>query len=200
MSDRGLVVCIIVFLFIPTCALQLSGIFSSWWVKTEAPNITSECYLGVIFNENCWNYIEYTPGIVGIGQPVTGLEILAGIVMALTTLNALISFRYSDDDSDDDFSCCRCIIGCVSIFYPFSGILGFTGCMFLVSYDLGELQWAFYTSLAASCYNIIQIFFCCWMLCKVRRHEEEETNETSTGAIVIEQLQITQVTHIFHIT
>lgn len=39
----------------------------------------------------------------------------------------------------------------------FAGILGFTGCMFLVSYDLGELQWAFYTSLAASCYNIIQV-------------------------------------------
>jgi hypothetical protein len=93
--------------------------FQAWYIFNLFMNMPSLHYYSFICYLFMYLLIYFNP--VGIGPTVTGLELIAGIVMALTALNAILSFCYSDSDSDDDFNCCKCITGCVSIFYPFSG-------------------------------------------------------------------------------
>nr|XP_022289514.1 uncharacterized protein LOC111101351 [Crassostrea virginica] len=83
-------------------------------------------------------------------------------------------------NNEDKEACINVFGACMACLYPLAGFIGFSGCMVvLAEFSNHEKGLAFYVSLAASCYIILQlILFCCVMcvLCKEEGGSNGEDN------------------------
>ncbi|XP_062585254.1 uncharacterized protein LOC134246925 [Saccostrea cucullata] len=98
--------------------------------------------------------------------------------MALSTFVLLYTLCCNKDDQQNSVGCCHKFGLCFICLYPVSGIISFSGCMFVVAnYKNQEKGWGFYLSLAASCYIVLEIFVCCYTLYKLGSSEKDTDPE-----------------------
>nr|XP_022290262.1 uncharacterized protein LOC111101900 [Crassostrea virginica] len=155
--------CYLIFL-LPSVVLQSSSFCSPYWINYKSDNSTAECFRGVFYNSGC------SLGVQWLGATVFGLQATSFAIIFLTTLASIRFICCNRNDDDDDVGCCDIFGGCMLCLYPVAGIIGFSGCMVVVA-DFGDYDkgWAFYVSLTASCYVILQLILCCCLLCKKKR-------------------------------
>nr|XP_022295850.1 uncharacterized protein LOC111105761 [Crassostrea virginica] len=164
---------------LPGIVLLACGLFSPYWVNYKSNNITSECYRGVISNSGC------PDGISGLGVTILGLEATSFTVVVFTTIACLALICWNDnsdddndEDSDGDSGCCTLFGGFLICLYPIAGIIGFAGCMVVVSeFKDHSKGWAFYVSLVASLLIILQIIICCCIFCVNCKDEKNSTSQ-----------------------
>ncbi|XP_056015409.1 uncharacterized protein LOC130053010 [Ostrea edulis] len=143
-------VCLVSFLFLPPVVLETCGFLSPYWIKANA---SSDCFLGIIYNSNC-------PGnVIGLGSAGVALH-QTTFVFTILQIPSVLMFSLSVLHKSEGIllqlcGCCSLVI--ISL-YPISGILGFAGCMLIVT-DYTELSrgWSFDLCLAASVYTLIEI-------------------------------------------
>ncbi|XP_048765271.1 uncharacterized protein LOC125673050 isoform X1 [Ostrea edulis] len=168
-SESAMLVCCFCCLVLPSVVLQTCGFFSPFWIKH---NSTTDCFLGVVYNKDCPDDTK------GLGSAVLGLQATAFTIIALTTVISIcfICCNNDDEDDDDDVGCCAKFGVCLICLYPVAGIIGFAGCMVVVA-DYGDHDkgWSFYLCLVASCYVILEMIFCCCVLCKAAKEDNSDT-------------------------
>ncbi|XP_062576284.1 uncharacterized protein LOC134238187 [Saccostrea cucullata] len=172
-------VCCLSCLLLPGVVLQTTGFFSPYWIKQ---NSTSDCFRGILYTVNCDESIK------GLGPTVLGCQTTALIIIALSTIVLLYTLCYSKDDQQNSLGCYHKFGLCFICLYPLSGIISFSGCMFVVTnYNNHEKSWGFHLSLAASCYVVLEIFICCYTLNKLGRSgkdtdiEDVQRNSSNNG-------------------
>ncbi|XP_022289501.2 uncharacterized protein LOC111101339 [Crassostrea virginica] len=196
-SESVLVGCCISCLLLPSIVLQSCGFFSPYWIYYKSDNSTTECFRGVLYNRGCSDDVK------GLGATILGLQATSFAIIVSTTLACIgfICCNRNDDDDDDDVGCCAMLGGCMLCLYPVAGIIGFSGCMVVVA-DFGDHDkgWAFYVSLSASCYVIVQLMICCCLLCKKKKEDGGSSGESggrevtqyesnpSSGGVVVGQV------------
>ncbi|XP_061177660.1 uncharacterized protein LOC133186424 isoform X2 [Saccostrea echinata] len=166
-SESVVLVCCFGCLLLPGLVLQTTGFFSPYWIKQ---NSTTDCFRGIFLTVNCEDTIK------GLGSTILGLQTTALIVIVLTTavLIYTICCNKDDNEDDDDVGCCAKFGVCLLCLYPVAGIIGFAGCMVVITdYKDYEKGWGFYLCLAASCYVMLETIFCCCALCKYARSDKD---------------------------